>query len=89
MMQLSLPANILLLTTAELCFHIIIFFIIILQGCRKIIIMANVSQIVNNLNDAMGKIKRNGNIKTLLPSAEAVENGYFFQFQYKTVFIAA
>ncbi|KMQ66343.1 hypothetical protein ACM46_02015 [Chryseobacterium angstadtii] len=31
----------------------------------KIIIMANVSQIVNNLNDAMGKIKRNGNIKNL------------------------
>jgi hypothetical protein len=27
--------------------------------------MANVSQIVNNLNDAMGKIKRNGNIKNL------------------------
>jgi hypothetical protein len=51
--------------------------------------MANVSQIVNNLNDAMGKIKRNGNIKTLLPSAEASQNGQFFQFQYKTVFIAA
>ncbi|MEG0760308.1 Uncharacterised ACR, YkgG family COG1556 [Chryseobacterium piscicola] len=32
---------------------------------QKIIIMANVSQIVNNLNDAMGKIKRNGNIKNL------------------------
>lgn len=32
---------------------------------NKIIIMANVSQIVNNLNDAMGKIKRNGNIKNL------------------------
>lgn len=32
---------------------------------EKIIIMANVSQIVNNLNDAMGKIKRNGNIKNL------------------------
>lgn len=31
----------------------------------KIIIMANVSQIVNNLNDAMGKIKRSGNIKNL------------------------
>ncbi|MEG1026882.1 MAG: LUD domain-containing protein [Flavobacterium sp.] len=31
----------------------------------KIIIMANVSQIVNNLNDAMGKIKRTGNIKNL------------------------
>ncbi len=31
----------------------------------KIIIMANVSQIVSNLNDAMGKIKRNGNIKNL------------------------
>lgn len=32
---------------------------------NKIIIMANVSQIVNNLNDAMGKIKRTGNIKNL------------------------
>ncbi|WP_312074823.1 LUD domain-containing protein [Chryseobacterium sp.] len=32
---------------------------------EKIVIMANVSQIVNNLNDAMGKIKRNGNIKNL------------------------
>ncbi|WP_312901457.1 LUD domain-containing protein, partial [Chryseobacterium taichungense] len=32
---------------------------------NKIIVMANVSQIVNNLNDAMGKIKRNGNIKNL------------------------
>lgn len=32
---------------------------------NKIIIMANVSQIVSNLNDAMGKIKRNGNIKNL------------------------
>jgi len=31
----------------------------------RIIIIANVSQIVNNLNDAMGKIKRNGNIKNL------------------------
>lgn len=31
----------------------------------KIIIIANVSQIVNNLNDAMGRIKRNGNIKNL------------------------
>ncbi|WP_144281493.1 LUD domain-containing protein [Chryseobacterium echinoideorum] len=31
----------------------------------KIIIIANVSQIVNNLNDAMGKIKRTGNIKNL------------------------
>jgi len=31
----------------------------------KIIVMANVSQIVNNLNDAMGKIKRSGNIKNL------------------------
>lgn len=31
----------------------------------KIIIIANISQIVNNLNDAMGKIKRNGNIKNL------------------------
>ena len=32
---------------------------------EKIIIMANVSQIVTNLNDAMSKIKRNGNIKNL------------------------
>ena len=32
---------------------------------EKIIIIANVSQFVNNLNDAMGKIKRNGNIKNL------------------------
>ncbi|WP_419869124.1 LUD domain-containing protein [Chryseobacterium sp. CT-SW4] len=32
---------------------------------NKIIIIANVSQIVNNLNDAMGKIKRTGNIKNL------------------------
>ena len=32
---------------------------------QKIIIMANVSQIVNNLNDAMSKIKRNGNIRNL------------------------
>lgn len=31
----------------------------------KIVVMANVSQIVNNLNDAMGKIKRSGNIKNL------------------------
>ncbi|WP_407403247.1 LUD domain-containing protein [Chryseobacterium sp.] len=31
----------------------------------KIIIIANISQIVNNLNDAMGKIKRTGNIKNL------------------------
>lgn len=31
----------------------------------KIVIMANISQIVNNLNDAMGKIKRTGNIKNL------------------------
>lgn len=31
----------------------------------KIILMANVSQIVNNLNDAMGKIKRKGNVKNL------------------------
>ncbi len=31
----------------------------------RIIIIAIVSQIVNNLNDAMGKIKRNGNIKNL------------------------
>ena len=27
--------------------------------------MANVSQIVNNLSDAMGKIKKTGNIKNL------------------------
>ncbi len=32
---------------------------------EKIIIMATVSQIVNNLTDAMAKIKRNGNIKNL------------------------
>ncbi len=32
---------------------------------EKIILMANVSQIVTNLNDAMGKIKRKGNIKNL------------------------
>ena len=32
---------------------------------QKIIIMANVSQIVTNLNDAMSKIKRNGNIRNL------------------------
>ena len=32
---------------------------------EKIIIMANVSQIVTNLNDAMAKIKRNGNIRNL------------------------
>ncbi|MGC4128955.1 MAG: LUD domain-containing protein [Bergeyella sp.] len=32
---------------------------------EKIIIMANVSQIVSSLNDAMGKIKRKGNIKNL------------------------
>ena len=32
---------------------------------EKIVIMANVSQIVTNLNDAMGKIKRNGNIRNL------------------------
>lgn len=31
----------------------------------KIIIRANVSQIVNNLSDAMGKIKKTGNIKNL------------------------
>ena len=31
----------------------------------KIVIMANVSQIVTNLNDAMSKIKRNGNIRNL------------------------
>lgn len=32
---------------------------------NKIIIMANVSQIVNNLNEAMSKIKRNGNFRNL------------------------
>lgn len=32
---------------------------------QKIILMANVSQIVTNLNDAMSKIKRNGNIRNL------------------------
>ncbi|MBS1548533.1 MAG: LUD domain-containing protein [Bacteroidetes bacterium] len=32
---------------------------------EKIIIMANVSQIVNNLTDAMTKIKRSGNTKNL------------------------
>ncbi len=32
---------------------------------EKIIVMANVSQIVSNLNDAMSKIKRNGNVKNL------------------------
>lgn len=32
---------------------------------EKIIIMANVSQIVTNLNEAMGKIKRKGNVKNL------------------------
>lgn len=32
---------------------------------EKIIVMANVSQIVTNLNEAMGKIKRNGNVKNL------------------------
>ena len=31
----------------------------------KIIIIANVSQIVNNLNDAMSKVKRSANIKNL------------------------
>ena len=31
----------------------------------KIIVMANVSQIVTNLNEAMSKIKRNGNVKNL------------------------
>ena len=31
----------------------------------KIIIIANISQIVNSLNDAMSKIKRSGNIKNL------------------------
>lgn len=32
---------------------------------EKIIVMANVSQIVTNLNEAMSKIKRNGNVKNL------------------------
>lgn len=32
---------------------------------EKIIVMANVSQIVSNLNDAMSKIKRSGNVKNL------------------------
>ncbi|MBA5246955.1 LUD domain-containing protein [Marnyiella aurantia] len=32
---------------------------------EKIIVMANVSQIVSNLNEAMSKIKRNGNVKNL------------------------
>lgn len=32
---------------------------------NKIVIIANVSQIVNNLNDAMSRIKRSGNIKNL------------------------
>ena len=32
---------------------------------EKIILMANVSQIVTNLSDAMGRIKRKGNIKNL------------------------
>ena len=32
---------------------------------EKIIIMANVSQIVNNLNDAMMKVKRRGTLKNL------------------------
>lgn len=32
---------------------------------EKIILMANISQIVPNLNDAMAKIKRRGNIKNL------------------------
>lgn len=32
---------------------------------EKVIIMANLSQIANNLNEAMAKIKRNGNIKNL------------------------
>ena len=32
---------------------------------EKIIIMANMSQIASNLNEAMAKIKRNGNIKNL------------------------
>jgi hypothetical protein len=32
---------------------------------EKIIVMANISQIVTNLNEAMSKIKRNGNVKNL------------------------
>lgn len=32
---------------------------------EKIIIIANISQIVGNLNDAMAKIKRKGNVKNL------------------------
>ncbi len=32
---------------------------------EKIIVMANISQIVSNLNEAMSKIKRNGNVKNL------------------------
>lgn len=32
---------------------------------ERIIIMANVSQIVTNLNDAMGKIKRKGSVRNL------------------------
>ena len=32
---------------------------------EKIIIMANMSQIASNLNEAMAKVKRNGNIKNL------------------------
>lgn len=32
---------------------------------EKIIMMANISQIVANLNDAMGKIKRKGNVRNL------------------------
>jgi hypothetical protein len=55
----------------------------------KIIIMANVSQIVNNLNDAMGKSKETEISKPYFHQRKPVENGYFFQFQYKTVFIAA
>jgi hypothetical protein len=51
--------------TAELCFHIIIFFIIILQGFRIELSSLPMFHRLNNLNDAMGKIKRNGNIKNL------------------------
>jgi L-lactate utilization protein LutC len=40
----------------------------------KIIIMANVSQIASNLNEAMMKVKRAGNLKTLHLSAVASPN---------------
>ncbi|ODS88930.1 MAG: hypothetical protein ABS44_06245 [Chryseobacterium sp. SCN 40-13] len=32
---------------------------------EKVIVIANISQIVSNLNEAMSKIKRNGNVKNL------------------------